>query len=105
MDALMGDTAHPLPVIEAVKEEKFDERAKQLAAIGSSAHWKVLQEMFLDRIDFYQKDLAGMDITSLSLAKVGEKYLVCSLVSMELQGMIDQVNIHTEAIRESRAKS
>lgn len=84
--------------------QQFEQHALDLASLGANPKWKVIEEYMTDRIAFYKDGLADMDIKGADLAQVGEKYLVCSLVAMEFQGLLDLVRITTEAVSEARRK-
>lgn len=105
MDTLES-TVEPVSYVEpAAKTEEFEAAALDLAHVGSDKKWQVIKDYMTDRIAYYRDNLAGLDITNESLAKVGEKYLVCSLVAMELEALMNKVDVTTEAVRESRRRS
>lgn len=105
MDALES-TIEPLSYQEPEEEvAEFEEDAVRLARVGGSKQWQIIEDYCLDRIANYRDDLAGLDIKGLPLAQVGEKYLVCNLVAMELEALLNKVRVTTDAVNEPRSRS
>jgi CO dehydrogenase/acetyl-CoA synthase alpha subunit len=105
MEVLTGDV-EPVSFEEPEEEtQAFEKEAEEIAAVGLDPKWQIIHDYMSERIQFYQNDLAGLDLTNMDLAKVGERFLVCSLVSMELHALQAKVKITTEAVDEARERS
>lgn len=88
-----------------IEEEQFDVDSLAIAHVGTDEKWRVIKNYVEERINFYRNDLAGLEIKNMDLAKVGERFLVTSLVAQELQALLDKVEITTEAVNEARKRA
>lgn len=103
MEDVLSGSIEPLSFEEPEQEtEQFEQDALDLAQIGSDAKWQVIKDYCMERMTFYRNDLAGLDLKNMDLAKVGERYLVCSLVALELEALLSKVQVTTDAVREAR---
>lgn len=103
--SVLESSIEPFSIEEPEQEaQQFEEDAKKIAAVGSDTKWQAIEDYCRDRISFYRDDLAGLDLKDTDLARVGEKYLVCSLVAMEFQALMDKVRVTTEAVNDSRKR-
>lgn len=84
------------------EHERFTEEAEKFARVGQSPDWQVIIDHFNSRISHYRDDLAGLDLKNAKLSDVGEKYLVCNLVAMELEAIKAKVAVTTEAVNAER---
>ena len=101
-DALTG-VVEPVSFVQPVEEdEQFEADALAVASVGADPRWATITDYCDERISYYRDNLAGMDVTGQPLAQVGEKYLVCNLVAMELQALLDKVRVTTEAVNGTR---
>lgn len=88
------------PVVVAAAETAD----KEVAALLTSKGWQRLSQDMKADID-YLRNLRGADIAGLSMDKVGEKFLVASLVADHLQKYLEKVDNAAKAVADAeRAK-
>ena len=91
--------AEPIALQEEVAIEQATQDDKELAALNASRGWQRIAKSMKQDIDNL-RTLKGSALEGLSMDKVGEKFLVSSLVADHLQKYLDDVEHATQAVIE-----
>jgi hypothetical protein len=95
------DDSALLPVEDAqTAAEKVTKEMRDLANIGSSPSWKIIETYLDQRIDTYKKGLFGEDLSGQDAAVIGQRFLAAQSVIQEFETLKNEVNTVTKAVQD-----
>lgn len=92
--AIVEGFGGPISFEEEPQEQKeFVKEADVMASLTIDARWEWVKSYWQERIDFYRGELAGADVSGMTLEEVGRRYLVCDLLAKEIEAFIAKVEL------------
>lgn len=92
--------AEPIQEVEQQYVAAAEDSDKELASLNASRGWQgIVKDMKAD-VDKL-RNLTGADLAGLTMDKVGEKFLVSSLVADHLQKYLDKVENAAKAVADA----
>lgn len=97
-----NDYSAALPVVdEQPVADKVSQEQKELAKIGNSPDWSIIQKYLDTRIEVYKNGLFGEDLTAQPTEVIGQRFLAAQSVIQEFQSLKDAVAQSTEVVEEA----
>lgn len=96
--------AEPIAAVEEQVVEAATQDDKELAALNMSRGWHNIADTMKTDIDNL-RTMKAADLAGLPMEKVGEKFLVSSLVADHLQNYLDKVEHATKSVVEHERKA
>lgn len=92
------------PPTETNPQDKITKEQKELAKIGNSPDWDIIQKYLDARIEVYKNGLFGEDLTAQPTEVIGQRFLAAQSVIQEFQSLKSEIDRNTEAVNETFKK-